>query len=645
MQNKEYSGNDIDILEGLDAVRVRPGMYIGNTGTKGLHHCIYEILDNSVDESLAGECDEIIVTLKKDNIISIQDNGRGVPIDIHPKAKIPTIRVVYTILHAGGKFKEGAYKVAGGLHGVGASVVNALSEWLEVEVYKDGKIYYDKYEKGKPVVKLDSNGNLKSIGKTTIPHGTKVTFKPDNTIFETTIFNSDTIKEHIKQTCYLNSNLTIIYKDEIANKEETFHFENGLIDFMKDLTENEETNVLSDIAYFSGTYENMQAEICLRLIDEPSEKCFSFVNYITTPDDGTHVTGFRSGLTKCINSYNKDFGLKESLQGNDIRNGLIYIISFKMQDAQFEGQTKGKLGNSIAKSAMENIMSQEGPLFFDRNYKILEAIINNAIKNQNNRKKIENSKNASLPKNQYEVSNKLADCNETKTNPKNCEIFIVEGDSAGGTAKTARYRANQAILPLRGKILNVEKASLDKVFANLEIQTMITTFTSDHKYGEDLDIEKLRYGKIIIMADADVDGSHIATLLLTFFYRYFRTLITEGYVYVALTPLYIVKYTKKGSKNIDEIFLYNDKELEDFKKKSSKDGIKINNVSRAKGLGELDADQLKVAAFNKNTRRLVKINIEDAIQADKITSLLMGQKVEGRKTLITKKAKEANLDF
>ena len=645
MQNKEYSGNDIDILEGLDAVRVRPGMYIGNTGTKGLHHCIYEILDNSVDESLAGECDEIIVTLKKDNIISIQDNGRGVPIDIHPKAKIPTIRVVYTILHAGGKFKEGAYKVAGGLHGVGASVVNALSEWLEVEVYKDGKIYYDKYEKGKPVVKLDSNGNLKSIGKTTIPHGTKVTFKPDNTIFETTIFNSDTIKEHIKQTCYLNSNLTIIYKDEIANKEETFHFENGLIDFMKDLTENEETNVLSDIAYFSGTYENMQAEICLRLIDEPSEKCFSFVNNITTPDDGTHVTGFRSGLTKCINSYNKDFGLKESLQGNDIRNGLIYIISFKMQDAQFEGQTKGKLGNSIAKSAMENIMSQEGPLFFDRNYKILEAIINNAIKNQNNRKKIENSKNASLPKNQYEVSNKLADCNETKTNPKNCEIFIVEGDSAGGTAKTARYRANQAILPLRGKILNVEKASLDKVFANLEIQTMITTFTSDHKYGEDLDIEKLRYGKIIFMAYADVYGSHIATLLLTFFYRYFRTLITEGYVYVALTPLYIVKYTKKGSKNIDEIFLYNDKELEDFKKKSSKDGIKINNVSRAKGLGELDADQLKVAAFNKNTRRLVKINIEDAIQADKITSLLMGQKVEGRKTLITKKAKEANLDF
>lgn len=429
MQNKqEYSGSDIDILEGLEAVRVRPGMYIGNTNTKGLHHCIWEILDNGVDESLAGFCDTIIVTLHKDQSISIEDNGRGVPIDLHPKAKIPTVRVVYTILHAGGKFKEGAYKVAGGLHGVGASVVNALSDWLEVEVYKDGRIYFDRYEKGKPTIKLDSKGNLKSIGKTDKEHGTKVTFKPDGTIFETTTFNDTTIKEHLKQTCYLNSHLTIVYKNEILNQEETFHFENGLIDFMKEITENDDTKCLSDIAYFKGSYENMEAEICLRIIDEPSEKCFSFVNNITTPDDGTHVTGFRGGLTKCINSYNKDFGLKEPLQGNDIRNGLVSIISFKMSDPQFEGQTKGKLGSSIAKSGMENIINKEGPLFFDRNYKILEAIINNAIKNQNERKKVENSKNASLPKNQYEVSSKLADCNETKTNPQNCEIFIVEGE-------------------------------------------------------------------------------------------------------------------------------------------------------------------------------------------------------------------------
>ena len=428
MPKIEYSGNDIDILEGLEAVRVRPGMYIGNTSSKGLHHCIWEILDNGVDEALAGFCNHIDVTLHKDNSISIEDNGRGVPIDIHPKAKIPTVRVVYTVLHAGGKFKEGAYKVAGGLHGVGASVVNALSEWMEVEVYKNGKIYFDRYEKGKPVVKLDSNGNLKSIGKTEKQNGTKVTFKPDKTIFETITFNPETIKQHLKQTCYLNSHISICFTNEMNGETETFHFEDGLIDFMKDITENEETVCLSDIAYFTGKFEDMEAEICLRLVDEPGEKCFSFVNNIMTPDDGTHVTGFRGGLTKCVNSYNKDFGLKEPLQGNDIRSGLVSIISFKMQDPQFEGQTKGKLGSSSAKNGMENILSQNGPLFFDRNYKILEAIINNAIKNQNERKKIESSKNASLPKNQYEVSNKLADCNETKTNPQNCEIFIVEGE-------------------------------------------------------------------------------------------------------------------------------------------------------------------------------------------------------------------------
>lgn len=500
---QEYSGNDIDILEGLEAVRVRPGMYIGNTNSKGLHHCIWEILDNGVDEALAGFCNTIIVTLHKDNSISVEDNGRGVPVDIHPKAKIPTVRVIYTVLHAGGKFREGAYKVAGGLHGVGASVVNALSDWLEVEVYKNGKIYFDRYERGKPITKLDSKGNLKSIGKTDKEHGTKVTFLPDAIIFETTHFNVDTIKQHLKQTCYLNSNITIDFCNEKTNETESYHFENGLIDFMKDITENEDTKCLSDIAYFKGKFETMEAEICLRLVDDPSEKCFSFVNNITTPDDGTHVTGFRGGLTKCINSYNKDFGLKEPLQGNDIRNGLVSIISFKMQDPQFDGQTKGKLGSSSAKGGMESIINQEGPLFFDRNYKILEAIINNAIKNQNERKKIETSKNASLPKNQYEVSHKLADCNETKTNPQKCEIFIVEGDSAGGSAKTARKRAYQAILPIRGKILNVEKATLDKVFANLEIQTMITTFTTDHKYGEELDTAKLRYGKIVIMADAD----------------------------------------------------------------------------------------------------------------------------------------------
>lgn len=637
-KTNEYNGNSIDILEGLEAVRIRPGMYIGSTGSKGLHHLIYEIIDNGVDEHLAGFCSDITITINKNGSISIEDNGRGIPIDVHPKTGYTTERVIFTILHAGGKFGGSGYKISGGLHGVGASVVNALSAYLEVEVYKNGKIYKDRYENGgKPAVELSDEGELIPIGKTD-KTGTKVTFYPDNTIFETIEWDSEIIKRRIKETTYLNKGLTIHFINKKIEEKETFHEERGIEGFIRDINSQYET--ITDVISFSGASNDIEVDIAMQYTKEFNEQIISYCNNIPTVEGGTHLTGMRSGLTRLINSYAKELGMiKEkdgTLDGKDVRCGLVAIISVKHKDPQYEGQTKGKLGSTDAKGAVEDVFTTEGQKFFDRNLEILKIIIENGIRSLRIRKKEEETRiNVNNKEIKLQTNGKLASC--ISKNPDECEIVLVEGDSAGGTAKQGRDRKFQAILPLKGKIMNVEKQTLEKMLKYQEIRSMITAFGCG--YGDEFDITKLKYDKIIILTDADVDGSHIRTLLLTFFFRYMKELIFSGKIYRGLPPLYKIEYeTYKGKKKIKEFkYVYSDKELETVRKEL---GEKIVSIQRYKGLGEMSADQLWETTLSPETRRLAQITIEDIVESNYVTELLMGSKVEPRREFIIEEAKK-----
>ncbi len=642
-----YSGNDIVVLKGLEAVRVRPGMYIGSTGSRGLHHLIWEILDNGIDEHLAGFCNRIEVTLRKDGGISIQDHGRGVPVDIHPTEGIPTVRVVYTILHAGGKFSNTVYKVSGGLHGVGASVVNALSKKMTVEVRRDGKIYRDEYrDGGKPVTEL-SGGMLPVCGKCLKSDtGTCVTFYPDDTIFETVEFKPEVIAKHLKESAYLNKGLTIVFNDEQNGTETTFFEQDGIKSYVNYLAkvmarDNENFKTLiPEPVYIEGMSGNIEVEVAFTYTNSYTEQINSYCNRINVVEGGTLVTGFKSGLTGVMNKYARELGIlkekDENFDGRDIRNGIIAIVSIKHPDPQFEGQTKTKLGNNDAKQAVEDVFTLEVTHYFDKNLDDLKSILENSLKSYNARKAGDKARNAVLKSlNDVDTRSKLASCSSRK--PEECEIYIVEGDSAGGTVKTARNRKTQAVLPLRGKVINVEKATLERVLANNEIKTMIATFGCG--IGEEFDISKLRYDKIIILTDADVDGAHISTLMLTFFYRFMPELIMEGKVYRGMPPLYKVDY-ENGKKGKASKYLFNDFELEKFRK----EGHKIIALQRYKGLGEMDADQLWETTLNPETRVLAQVGISDTVEADDVTSLLMGETVAPRREFIMTEAKYAKLD-
>lgn len=632
-----YSADQIQILEGLEAVRKRPGMYIGSTSSKGLHHLVYEIVDNSVDEALAGYCSVINVTVNKDNSITVVDNGRGIPVDIQEKAGRPAVEVVFTILHAGGKFGGGGYKVSGGLHGVGASVVNALSEWLEVIVYKDGKEYKQRYERGKVV------SNLEVVGETE-KQGTKVTFKPDTLIFEDTVYDFEILKERLRETAFLTKNLRIVLVDDRGEKpvEKIFHYEGGIKEYVQYL--NRPHDVLyPEIIYCEGVKDNVYVEVALQHNNSYTESCYSFVNNIITPEGGTHLIGFRNALTKTFNDYaRKNKLLKENepnLSGEDIREGLTTIISIKVEEPQFEGQTKQKLGNSEARGAVDNIVSERLMVFLEQNPNVGKIIAEKAVLAQRARDAARKARDLTRRKTALETMSlpgKLADCSDK--DPANCEIYIVEGDSAGGSAKTARSRATQAILPLRGKILNVEKSRLDKILVNNEIKAMITAFgTGIH---EEFDISKLRYHKIIIMTDADVDGAHIATLLLTFLYRFMPDLIREGYVYLAQPPLYKVEKNKKVW------YAYDDTELNNILTEIGRD--QNNRIQRYKGLGEMDPEQLWETTMDPDRRILLKVTMDDAKMAalNDTFNVLMGDKVEPRREFIETHAKYVrNLDI
>ena len=634
----EYGADQIQILEGLEAVRKRPGMYIGSTSLRGLHHLVYEIVDNSVDEALAGFCDTIYVNINQDNSITVLDNGRGIPVGINHKAGIPAVEVVFTVLHAGGKFGGGGYKVSGGLHGVGASVVNALSDWLEVEIYSEGKIYRQKYEKGQVCYKLKVVGECEPE-KT----GTRVQFKPDSTIFEDTIFDYDTLKTRLRETAFLTKGLRIVLEDNREDKEQKkeFHYEGGIKEFVTYLNKSKEA-LYEQIMYFEGTKNGVYVEVALQHNDSYNESVYTFVNNINTPEGGTHLVGFRNALTKTFNDYARNNKLlkdnESNLSGEDIREGLTAIISVKIEDPQFEGQTKQKLGNSEARGAVDNVVSEQLTYFLEQNPSVAKTICEKSILAQRAREAARKARDLTRRKTALEGSalpGKLADCSDK--DPKNCEIYIVEGDSAGGSAKTARSRATQAILPLRGKILNVEKARLDKIYANAEIKAMITAFgTGIH---EDFDISKLRYDKIIIMTDADVDGAHIATLMLTFIYRFMPELIKQGHVYLAKPPLY------KLEKNRQIWYAYSDDELDEILAQVGRD--QNNKIQRYKGLGEMDADQLWETTMDPEKRILRRVIMDDeaASEVDLIFTTLMGDKVEPRREFIEANAKYVqNLD-
>ncbi|MCI8502860.1 MAG: DNA gyrase subunit B [Dorea sp.] len=633
-----YDAGSIAVLEGLEAVRKRPGMYIGSVSTKGLNHLIYEIVDNAVDEHLAGYCSEIRVTLEKDGSATVVDNGRGVPVDLHAKG-VSAERVVYTTLHAGGKFDDSAYKTSGGLHGVGSSVVNALSAYMDVQVSLGGEIHHDRYERGIPVIELE-DGLLPVIGKTK-KTGTKINFLPDDTIFEKTRFRAEEVKSRMHETTYLNPKLTIIFEDLRDEKKEriVYHEPDGILGFIKDLNSKKEP--VHDPVYFKGEAEGIEVEAAFQYVNEFHENVLGFCNNIYNGEGGTHLTGFKTTFTSAINQYARELGiLKEkdaNFTGADVRNGMTAIISIKHPDPRFEGQTKTKLDNPDASKAVSKVTGEEIVLYFDRNLENLKKVIGCAEKAAKIRKTEEKAKTNLLTKQKYsfDSNGKLANCESRDA--KKCEIFIVEGDSAGGSAKTARDRMYQAILPIRGKILNVEKASIDKVLANAEIKTMINAFGCGFSegYGNDFDISKLRYDKIIIMADADVDGAHISTLLLTLFYRFMPELIYEGHVYIAMPPLYKAM-PKKG----EEEYLYDDKALERYRK--SHEGSFI--LQRYKGLGEMDAQQLWDTTLNPETRLLKLVEIEDARMASSVTEMLMGTEVPPRRTFIYENATEAELD-
>ena len=632
-----YDASSISILEGLEAVRKRPGMYIGSVSTKGLNHLIYEIADNSVDEHLAGFCDTIYVTLNNDGTATISDNGRGIPTGIHPKAGIPAVEVVFTVLHAGGKFGDGGYKISGGLHGVGASVVNALSEWLEVKIKQGGIVYEQRYERGKVCYALRECGTCRKNDT-----GTSVTFKPDDTIFEKTEFKAESIESRLHETAYLNPGLTIVYEDARKGQEKkvVFHEEEGITAYVKALNNNKEK--VHEVAYYKDVKDGIEVECAFQFVDEFQEQILGFCNNIYTAEGGTHLTGFKTQFTTVINKYARELGiLKEkdaNFTGGDIRNGMTAVIAVKHPEPRFEGQTKTKLDNQDAGKIVSDITSAELVRFFDRNLETLKSVIACAEKAAKIRKQEEKAKTNLLVKQKFscDTTGKLANCESR--NPEECEIFIVEGDSAGGSAKTARNRRTQAILPIRGKILNVEKASMDKVLANAEIKTMITAFGCGFSegYGNDFDISKLRYNKIIFMTDADVDGAHIDTLLLTFFYRFMPDLIKEGHVYLATPPLYKV-VPKKGQGE----YLYDDKALEKYRKKHEGESF---TLQRYKGLGEMDADQLWETTLNPETRILKQVEIEDAKMASDITSMLMGTEVPPRRDFIHSHAHDAELD-
>ena len=638
-ENTEYGADQIQILEGLEAVRKRPGMYIGSTSSRGLHHLVYEIVDNAVDEALAGYCTEIQVTINPDNSITVVDNGRGIPVGINHKAGIPAVEVVFTILHAGGKFGGGGYKVSGGLHGVGASVVNALSEWLEVTIYREGREYKQRYERGHTMYPLKEVGICASDQT-----GTTVTFLPDKEIFEETVYDYDILKQRLREMAFLTKGLKIVLRDtrEDSEKENTFHYEGGIREFVSYLNKSKEA-LYPEIIYCEGEKDGVAVEVAMQHNDSYTENSYGFVNNINTPEGGTHIVGFRNALTKTFNDYaRKNKLLKDNepnLSGDDIREGLTAIVSVKIEEPQFEGQTKQKLGNSEARGAVDFVVSRQLEIFLEQNPTVAKATVEKSVLAQRAREAARKARDLTRRKSALDgmsLPGKLADCSDK--NPENCEIYIVEGDSAGGSAKTARNRATQAILPLRGKILNVEKARLDRIYSNAEIKAMITAFgTGIH---EDFDISKLRYHKIIIMTDADVDGAHIATLLLTFLYRFMPELIKQGYVYLAQPPLYKVEKNKKVW------YAYDDAELNRILEEIGRDNN--NKIQRYKGLGEMDAEQLWETTMDPEKRILLKVTMDEAAtsEIDLTFTTLMGDKVEPRREFIEENAKFVeNLDI